>query len=188
MAALLYYFLSAREDTEEKVVQGGEGDSWPFEQVWPSDLLLQMKAIASSTLRMAAEAIFRGSSDNENEAEAAAEVKINSAIAGNKSTPLTIPKAEDEAITASFSAMSIDTVASSVATTEAFSEVATSSSIVSNTDEANDVENIPIINMAEVREHCDPNDGWMVIYDRVYDVTDFLMEVWTKRELFFCSF
>ena len=188
MAALLYYFLSAREDTEEKVVQGGEGDSWPFEQVWPSDLLLQMKAIASSTLRMAAEAIFRGSSDNENEAEAAAEVKINSAIAGNKSTPLTIPKAEDEAITASFSAMSIDTVASSVATTEAFSEVATSSSLVSNTDEANDVENIPIINMAEVREHCDPNDGWMVIYDRVYDVTDFLMEVWTKRELFFCSF
>ena len=100
MAALLYYFLSAREDTEEKVVQGGEGDSWPFEQVWPSVLLLQMKAIASSTLRMAAEAIFRGSSDNENEAEAAAEVKINSAIAGNKSTPLTIPKAEDEAITA----------------------------------------------------------------------------------------
>lgn len=144
-----------------------------------------MKAIASSTLRMAAEAIFRGSSDNENEAEAAAEVKINSAIAGNKSTPLTIPKAEDEAITASFSAMSIDTVASSVATTEAFSEVATSSSLVSNTDEANDVENIPIINMAEVREHCDPNDGWMVIYDRVYDVTDFLIEVWTKRELFF---
>ena len=188
MAALLYYFLSAREDTEEKVVQGGEGDSWPFEQVWPSVLLLQMKAIASSTLRMAAEAIFRGSSDNENEAEAAAEVKINSAIAGNKSTPLTIPKAEDEAITASFSAMSIDTVASSVATTEAFSEVATSSSLVSNTDEANDVENIPIINMAEVREHCDPNDGWMVIYDRVYDVTDFLIEVWTKRELFFCSF
>merc|ERR1712004_633681 len=107
MAALLYYFLSAREDTEEK-----------------------MKAIASSTLRMAAEAIFRGSSDNENEAEAAAaEVKINSAIAANKSTPLTIPKAEDEAITASFSAMSIDTVASSVATTEAFSEVATSSSL-----------------------------------------------------------
>ena len=134
-----------------------------------------MKAIASSTLRMAAEAIFRGSSDNENEA-AAVEVEINSAIA-NKSTPLTIPKAEDEAITASFSAMSIDTVASSVAT-EAFSEeVATSSSLVSNTDEANDVENIPLINMAEVREHCDPNDGWMVIYDRVYDVTDFLIEV-----------
>ena len=124
---------------------------------------------------MAAEAIFRGSSDNENEA-AAVEVEINSAIAA-KSTPLTIPKAEDEAITASFSAMSIDTVASSVAT-EAFSEeVATSSSLVSNTDEANDVENIPLINMAEVREHCDPNDGWMVIYDRVYDVTDFLIEV-----------
>ena len=136
---------------------------------------MQMKAIASSTLRMAAEAIFRGSSDNENEA-AAVEVEINSAIAA-KSTPLTIPKAEDEAITASFSAMSIDTVASSVAT-EAFSEeVATSSSLVSNTDEANDVENIPLINMAEVREHCDPNDGWMVIYDRVYDVTDFLIEV-----------
>ena len=140
-----------------------------------------MKAIASSTLRMAAEAIFRGSSDNENEA-ATVEVEINSAVAA-KSTPLTIPKAEDEAITASFSAMSIDTVASSVAT-EAFSEeVATSSSLVSNTDEANDVENIPLINMAEVREHCDPNDGWMVIYDRVYDVTDFLIEVWTKLEV-----
>jgi len=36
--------------------------------------------------------------------------------------------------------------------------------------------NLPIISLDEVSEHSSHNDGWMVIYDRVYDVTNFLRE------------
>ena len=36
--------------------------------------------------------------------------------------------------------------------------------------------NLPIISLDEVSEHSSRNDGWMVIYDRVYDVTSFLRE------------
>ena len=36
--------------------------------------------------------------------------------------------------------------------------------------------NLPIISLDEVSEHSSRNDGWMVIYDRVYDVTNFLRE------------
>ena len=130
-----------------------------------------MKAIASSSLEFASKAIFRGPDNDLN--EAAVEITL-----ATISTPLTIPKAEEEAAVATaFSAMSIDTVASSMAETEGDFE-AVSSSLVSNTDEANDEDdNIRIINMAEVKEHCDPSDAWMVIYDRVYDVTEFLIEV-----------
>jgi cytochrome b involved in lipid metabolism len=31
--------------------------------------------------------------------------------------------------------------------------------------------------LSEVSEHCHLNDCWIVVYDRVYDVTDFLYEV-----------
>ena len=40
-----------------------------------------------------------------------------------------------------------------------------------------DVDDLTIYSMAEVRKHRDVSDGWMVIYDKVYDVTDFLDEV-----------
>ena len=36
--------------------------------------------------------------------------------------------------------------------------------------------NLPIISLDEVSEHSSRNDGWMVIYDQVYDVTNFLRE------------
>ena len=36
--------------------------------------------------------------------------------------------------------------------------------------------NLPIISLDEVSEHSSRDDGWMVIYDRVYDVTSFLKE------------
>ena len=125
-----------------------------------------MKAIASSTLRMAAEAIFRGSENDCAEADAEVEMTSNA-----KSNPLSIPKHELDSAASAFSAMSIDTVASSAS-------VATSTEVSNSLDEANETpDNLPIINMAEVKEHCDPSDGWMVIYDRVYDVTDFLREV-----------
>ena len=33
------------------------------------------------------------------------------------------------------------------------------------------------IQLSEVRKHCTLSDAWMVVYDKVYDVTQFLMEV-----------
>ena len=36
---------------------------------------------------------------------------------------------------------------------------------------------LPVISMNEVAEHADPSDAWMVIYDKVFDVTSFLNEV-----------
>ena len=64
-----------------------------------------------------------------------------------------------------FSAMSLDTIPESQA-----------SSYLTNDDDETD-EDLPIISMAEVEEHRDTSDAWMVIYDRVYDVTSFLQEV-----------
>lgn len=34
-----------------------------------------------------------------------------------------------------------------------------------------------IISMKEVSWHDEPNDCWVIIFDRVYDITDFLNEV-----------
>ncbi len=36
---------------------------------------------------------------------------------------------------------------------------------------------LPIITMDEVGEHYTTNDAWMVIYDKVYDFTDFMFQV-----------
>jgi cytochrome b involved in lipid metabolism len=33
---------------------------------------------------------------------------------------------------------------------------------------------LQLIGLDEVRDHCSPSDGWMVLYDRVYDVTGLL--------------
>jgi cytochrome b involved in lipid metabolism len=38
-------------------------------------------------------------------------------------------------------------------------------------------EELPIYTLAEVSYHDTPDDCWTVIYDRVYDVTNFLLEV-----------
>lgn len=42
-----------------------------------------------------------------------------------------------------------------------------------------------IITMEEVSWHEEPNDCWVIIFDRVYDVTDFLHEV---SNTFFTNF
>ena len=36
--------------------------------------------------------------------------------------------------------------------------------------------NLPLVSLDEVSEHSSQEDGWMVLYDRVYDVTAFLRE------------
>ena len=47
-------------------------------------------------------------------------------------------------------------------------------------DDNNNVDkatSLPIICMDEVGDHYTPNDAWMVVYDKVYNFTDFMMEV-----------
>ena len=75
----------------------------------------------------------------------------------------------------SYCAMSYDTIPMN-------SQASSMSSSTSGSDEmaisgSGDVDNLTIYSMAEVRKHRDVSDGWMVIYDKVYDVTDFLDEV-----------
>lgn len=41
----------------------------------------------------------------------------------------------------------------------------------------NDEKCRPIISLKEVAEHDSFNDCWIILFDRVYDVTDFLIEV-----------
>ena len=36
---------------------------------------------------------------------------------------------------------------------------------------------LPVISLREVAHHDQHDDGWMAIYDRVYQVTDFLNQV-----------
>ena len=69
--------------------------------------------------------------------------------------------------------MSLDTIPESQA----------SSYLTTATSEDESDEDLPIYSMAEVEEHRDPSDAWMVIYDRVYDVTSFLEEVISYTDL-----
>lgn len=125
-----------------------------------------MVALASHTLRLATSAIFKTSEALEDEVEVALEGEECQQV--SKSDPLTIPNAgaKIDPTSLAFSAMSLDTLATSSA---ASSMVTTNS----ESDRPNS-NNMPVISMAEVRDHFMPNDGWMVLYDKVYDVTNFL--------------
>ena len=46
-----------------------------------------------------------------------------------------------------------------------------------NPEKQNYLDNLPLISLQEVQKHCYEDDAWMVFYDRVYNVTDFLIEV-----------
>ena len=90
------------------------------------------------------------------------------------SSPLSIPKPSLEL---SDLAMSVDTVASSVTEASAASSVTSSIAVQAvNVPEAADPD-LPIYSMSEVKDHYETSDAWMVLYDRVYDVTKFLHEV-----------
>ena len=48
-------------------------------------------------------------------------------------------------------------------------------------------EGLPIITLEEVKNHFSLQDAWMVVYDRVYNVTSFLAEVcnnWNEKVYF----
>merc|ERR1711994_35554 len=50
---------------------------------------------------------------------------------------------------------------------------------VDTVDDTGDVDaetGLPMVTLDEVADHCMPGDAWMVVYDRVYDVTDYLMQ------------
>lgn len=42
-------------------------------------------------------------------------------------------------------------------------------------------DSLPEINLGQVSWHDQPDDCWIVLYDRVYDITEFLREVKIKR-------
>lgn len=44
-------------------------------------------------------------------------------------------------------------------------------------EDGEDLECLPCITLAEVRSHSSSDDAWIVFYDRVYDITDFIVEV-----------
>ena len=44
-------------------------------------------------------------------------------------------------------------------------------------EKQNHLDNLPLLSLEEVQKHCYEDDAWMVFYDRVYNVTDFLIEV-----------
>ena len=90
-------------------------------------------------------------------------------------SPPTTPEMEQKG-SYSYCAMSYDTIPMNSQASSMDSSAGTSGS-----DEmvpgSGDVHDLTIYSMAEVRKHRDVSDGWMVIYDKVYDVTDFLDEV-----------
>ena len=45
------------------------------------------------------------------------------------------------------------------------------------------LDQLPLISLQEVQSHCYEDDAWMVFYDRVYNVTDFLIQVHLKIDI-----
>jgi hypothetical protein len=70
--------------------------------------------------------------------------------------------------------LSLDTMASSVTASLMGSSMA--SSVPTAVEEVSE-EGLPIITLEEVKNHFSLQDAWMVVYDRVYNVTSFLAEV-----------
>ena len=61
------------------------------------------------------------------------------------------------------------------------SSVKSSLSLLDHKEESEEkqsrLDNLPLISLRDVQEHCYEDDAWMVFYDRVYNVTDFLIQV-----------
>ena len=156
-----------------------------------------------SMARKAASAIFRADVEDEDEDNLELEVTTTSSSptgssakkTGNTKTienhdtspPLTIPPKESvvnsnmqlsDLNISAFSKMSIDTMASSMATTSSMGCSMTSITTPSAASSLNeDEDGLPVITLEEVKNHFHPEDAWTVIYDRVYNVTSFLAEV-----------
>ena len=45
------------------------------------------------------------------------------------------------------------------------------------------LDQLPLISLQEVQSHCYEDDAWMVFYDRVYNVTDFLNQVYLHTNI-----
>ena len=135
-----------------------------------------MCSFASQTWKMATSILAKPSSEQGLDVTNTQDVSKSKTTLVSSSNPLVIPnatstdsrKVSDVSMASiAFSAMSLDTIPESQA----------SSYLTTATSEDESDEDLPIYSMAEVEEHRDPSDAWMVIYDRVYDVTSFLEEV-----------
>ena len=160
--------------------------------------------IASQTWMMAASAFIRTSDredlgqDDEVDIEEVTNVNVvgnnhnqMAVVISDKSLPLVIPNPDSGCTTTtspatemekgsfSYCAMSYDTIPMN-------SQASSMSSSGSDELVSGDVDDsdLTIYSMAEVRKHRDVSDGWMVIYDKVYDVTEFLDEVFFFKKIF----
>ena len=149
-----------------------------------------MCTYASQTWRMTASVIFRAP---ERVVDSEVEIEHKNMIEkmpvhnnhDGKTYPLVIPNVMTSSMATSMS-MDPESLAFSAMSLDTIPIISQASSLSSTTDEAenpceadevSDEANLSIISMAEVREHSEITDGWMVIYDKVYDVTQFLQEV-----------
>ena len=140
-----------------------------------------MFSFASQTWRMATSSIYRAPDREDSELEIAHNaMEIPADIPGeiptDKSHPVVIPNVNnDEMDQLAFSSMSAMSLATTIPMDSQASSLASSGGS-SPDDEVSD-DDLEIYTMAEVQEHRDVTDAWMVIYDKVYDVTEFLEEV-----------
>lgn len=90
------------------------------------------------------------------------------------SQPLSIPKTNSIPLSdlslssLPFSAMSISTLGSSIGSALGISQA------------SNETENLPIYTLEDVRQHCHEHDAWIVLYDKVYDITSFMLKVFFR--------
>ena len=78
------------------------------------------------------------------------------------------PKADILNPVASLAAMSLDNMANTLTSANKIAEKP---------------KGLPIYTLHEVGQHNDPTDGWIVLYDLVYDVTSFMESVSKTRDI-----
>ena len=158
---------------------------------------LQVYAFANDSLRRAANAIFRATEKLNNEIslleilDALEDVGINQEDKSNvATTAMQIPTPVAEIAFVE----SMATTCSSLESSD-FQKSASNSSLNLNADSQGEEEgairnenqvefgpkSLPIITIDEVGEHFTLDDAWMVIYDKVYNFTEFLEQVATKK-------
>ena len=157
--------------------------------------IFKVYAFANESLRRAASAIFRATARINNEInivdllEALEDVGINSSNNSNSNSNNLKPEFDSSETTrgvpipsgSESDTESMSTTCSSV-DSHVFPLIANSPEMPDE-DEDNDVikcgssKVLSIITMEEVREHDTSNDGWMILYDKVYNFTDFLFQV-----------
>lgn len=162
-------------------------DSWlPVED----SITQRVCAFANESLRRAANAIFGATARINNEIsivellEALEDVGINSnnKINSNNSSGIKISETTPGVPIPSGSTESdVESMSTTCSSVDSliFPQVASSPEIPEDEEEDDFIEcgtskKLRIISMDEVGEHYTPDDGWMILYDKVYNFTNFL--------------